>query len=296
MHDPRLGRFFAVDPLAPKYPHNSPYAFSENRLIDGIELEGLEVVSIHIDGRFFINVYELMGVTGSGSYGVMLSKEGVTTFTTVGGGVGVGFTGAGAGVAISYHTVDSPDDLKELGYSIGLTSSFFANMEATLDVANNQPGVTVSIPGLGVGTPYTAVYAEVTYTWLLTNQSYDEFFKGFKAGVLQYVSSLYASPTTQNFIVSRYNATLLELIHQFRVLSNKMESNLIGLNAELEEKNKQLANENLTDNEKKILNNEIQNLQKQIEVIQFNKCEIDEKIQIFKNAIINRSDVKKQNN
>jgi len=42
MHDPRLGRFFAVDPLAAQYPYNSPYAFSENRVIDGIELEGLE--------------------------------------------------------------------------------------------------------------------------------------------------------------------------------------------------------------------------------------------------------------
>lgn len=42
MHDPRIGRFFAVDPLAWKYPHNSPYAFSENRVIDKIELEGLE--------------------------------------------------------------------------------------------------------------------------------------------------------------------------------------------------------------------------------------------------------------
>ncbi len=42
MHDPRIGRFFARDPLAPKYPHNSPYAFSENRVIDAIELEGLE--------------------------------------------------------------------------------------------------------------------------------------------------------------------------------------------------------------------------------------------------------------
>jgi RHS repeat-associated protein len=42
MHDPRLGRFFAVDPLAPKYPHNSPYTFSENRVIDAIELEGAE--------------------------------------------------------------------------------------------------------------------------------------------------------------------------------------------------------------------------------------------------------------
>jgi len=47
MHDPRVGRFFAVDPLASKYPHNSPYAFSENRVIDGLELEGLEVYLIH---------------------------------------------------------------------------------------------------------------------------------------------------------------------------------------------------------------------------------------------------------
>lgn len=45
MHDPRLGRFFSVDPLAPDYPHNSPYAFSENRVIDGVELEGLEFAS-----------------------------------------------------------------------------------------------------------------------------------------------------------------------------------------------------------------------------------------------------------
>ncbi|GIV28861.1 MAG: hypothetical protein KatS3mg027_2675 [Bacteroidia bacterium] len=42
LHDARLGRFFSVDPLADKYPYNSVYAFSENRVIDGVELEGLE--------------------------------------------------------------------------------------------------------------------------------------------------------------------------------------------------------------------------------------------------------------
>lgn len=42
MHDPRIGRFFAIDPLADKYPHNSPYAFSENKVIHMVELEGLE--------------------------------------------------------------------------------------------------------------------------------------------------------------------------------------------------------------------------------------------------------------
>ena len=44
MHDPRIGRFFAVDPLADKYPYNSTYAFSENKVIDAVELEGLEQV------------------------------------------------------------------------------------------------------------------------------------------------------------------------------------------------------------------------------------------------------------
>ena len=31
-----------MDPLESKYVWNSPYAFSENRVIDGVELEGLE--------------------------------------------------------------------------------------------------------------------------------------------------------------------------------------------------------------------------------------------------------------
>ena len=42
MHDPRVGRFFAVDPLFREYPWNSSYAFSENRVLDGIDLEGKE--------------------------------------------------------------------------------------------------------------------------------------------------------------------------------------------------------------------------------------------------------------
>ena len=42
MHDPRVGKFFAVDPLTGKYPYFSPYQFSGNRVIDMVELEGLE--------------------------------------------------------------------------------------------------------------------------------------------------------------------------------------------------------------------------------------------------------------
>jgi muramidase (phage lysozyme) len=43
MHDPRMGRFFNVDPLTKSFPHNSAFAFSENRVIDCGELEGLQI-------------------------------------------------------------------------------------------------------------------------------------------------------------------------------------------------------------------------------------------------------------
>jgi len=59
MSDARLGRFWSVDPLAPEYPHNSPYAFSENRLIDGVELEGLEFSDYKISFRANINIKSL---------------------------------------------------------------------------------------------------------------------------------------------------------------------------------------------------------------------------------------------
>jgi RHS repeat-associated protein len=44
MHDTRIGRFWSVDPLAGKFPWNSPYAFAENSPIGYLEFEGLEKV------------------------------------------------------------------------------------------------------------------------------------------------------------------------------------------------------------------------------------------------------------
>lgn len=52
MHDPRLGRFFAIDPLTNKYPYNSPYAFSENCVINSKELEGAEKVEAYFQVEY----------------------------------------------------------------------------------------------------------------------------------------------------------------------------------------------------------------------------------------------------
>ncbi len=49
MHDPRVGRFFAVDPLEMEYPHYTPYQFSGNKVIHAVELEGLEEWEINTE-------------------------------------------------------------------------------------------------------------------------------------------------------------------------------------------------------------------------------------------------------
>jgi RHS repeat-associated protein len=42
VYDPRLGRFMSVDPITKKYPELTPYQFSSNRPIDGVDEDGLE--------------------------------------------------------------------------------------------------------------------------------------------------------------------------------------------------------------------------------------------------------------
>jgi len=42
-YDAAIGRFVTIDPLADEYTYNSTYAFQENKLGLGIELEGLEL-------------------------------------------------------------------------------------------------------------------------------------------------------------------------------------------------------------------------------------------------------------
>jgi RHS repeat-associated protein len=56
MHDPRLGRFFAVDPLIKEYPHYSSYSFSGNKVIAFRELEGAEEL-IAINGTIGTTIY-----------------------------------------------------------------------------------------------------------------------------------------------------------------------------------------------------------------------------------------------
>lgn len=119
MYDPRLGRFFAVDPLAAKYAYNSPYAFSENRLIDAIELEGLEKVLIFggadlfSDGQVTSTMVELQTAVQTYSDANNLGAT-VTTYNT---------TVSGAVISQAYNDIKSNYKKGEkiilYGYSMG---------------------------------------------------------------------------------------------------------------------------------------------------------------------------------
>ena len=78
VHDPRVGRFFAVDPLASIYPYNSTYAFSENNVIQAVELEGLEkyVVHYYYEGSIAVKLKVLVYAEKEYTYPINWKLEG----------------------------------------------------------------------------------------------------------------------------------------------------------------------------------------------------------------------------
>ncbi|UTW62193.1 hypothetical protein KFE98_19650 [bacterium SCSIO 12741] len=178
IHDPHIGRFLSLDPLAPKYPHNSPYAFSENRVIDGVELEGLEVISVHADGRF--SVFATISV----SAGFVFDMQGnVGVFITPAGGGGlIGGYSAGGGVSF-FPTGNTIYDTEGWGLSALVSGIFGGGLGGSADGAfdteslkhilgieehhdshedNSKLGGTVFIGG---GKEVGGAL-EVTYTWV----------------------------------------------------------------------------------------------------------------------------------
>ena len=70
MHDPRVGRFFAVDPLTSQYPHYTPYSFSGNKVIAFTELEGLEEQDYKESMSENFDVYNILRNTFKRAFGL----------------------------------------------------------------------------------------------------------------------------------------------------------------------------------------------------------------------------------
>jgi hypothetical protein len=171
--DNRIGRFFAIDPLMAKYPHNSPYAFSENRVIDGIELEGLEVhiLSGSIHGVAGIAAPTWFGGAFAGSISLAYDQENndIGVYLTGGPGVGVGFV-ASASVEYGFMINGTLDDVnspsKNINFDGGevLMVGGGVSFSAKENDANGdeQFDATTGHVGLGVGGGF--VGASTTYS------------------------------------------------------------------------------------------------------------------------------------
>ncbi|QDH80578.1 hypothetical protein FKX85_16635 [Echinicola soli] len=175
-HQPDLGRFFNVDPLAEEYYYNSPYAFSENKVTAHVELEGLEAVSIQAEGRGIVPVVGNLSVTGSGAYGMAIGtrrgKEGIHAVRFVSGSLG---PASGIGIAGGIGTyVNSGDleDLSGLGFGVGgflgatPTGLAGGSLELTTTADGTQLGglIPFASPGGAMG---GGIWAEASYTEFL---------------------------------------------------------------------------------------------------------------------------------
>jgi RHS repeat-associated protein len=169
MYDPEVARFNSVDPLREKYPHNSPFAFSENRVVDGVELEGLEVALFHGDAR----VSAL--ATGSVSTGIAVDvNSNFGVFTTF--GIGVGYIGGyslGGGVTF----IDAPhlDKVKGWGFSVlasgvigeGLSVSFNGSVQTSSENWPTFIGASLQgSVGLEAGAAIEGTYTTMAHTSL----------------------------------------------------------------------------------------------------------------------------------
>lgn len=85
MHDPTIGRFVSIDPLAEDYTHNSTYAFAENKVIKYNELEGLEITLNKFDRLGYEDKSWLgKAATFVGNSGISIANGAIDVFNYAG--------------------------------------------------------------------------------------------------------------------------------------------------------------------------------------------------------------------
>ena len=173
MHDVRVGRFFAVDPLAGSFPWNSTYAFSENRVLDAIELEGLESVD-YLYSEKGISLTIITGIALVEERGTAYDDYGTSRYTmktelffdmpTIEEGVGPnlsfgGNLGISGGYAADYSDYSFYGGVQDDGDAISLALKALGGIELAGD--DDGPKFSFSL-GLQVATELQIGNAEST--------------------------------------------------------------------------------------------------------------------------------------
>lgn len=144
--DARLGRFLSVDPISNKFPELTPYQFASNRPIQGIDLEGKEVLLV----TGTLNGFGLIAGGNIGG-GFAIGKEGFAVYSseTISGGVGLELGGT-----VNVTVYPKMHDLNDLnGYAPGFSIAGGEGLitGASVNSSAGKWGGTLSGgPGVGV--------------------------------------------------------------------------------------------------------------------------------------------------
>jgi RHS repeat-associated protein len=265
MHDPRIGRFLSIDPLAADYPHNSPYAFSENRVIDAIELEGAE--KLIIIGNADLGIKQTFSIPNAGllGQGVLTASYSVHTglllFYSAAEGDATGSGFVNPELLLADNTVAGPflnkwtflpSDLKENLFIDGMNYSrneaamtaarYIADGMETAGDAIELGGVAVSMVPLGqpVGGAMIATGAGVSNLGLAVNLSLDviesDYEKAMNRVLINSASLGFGSLTrgiTKAGMKSdkssefMFDATNTTLQGMYKILENKAEDHIL---------------------------------------------------------------------
>ena len=157
MHDTRIGRFWSVDPLAGNFPWNSTYAFAENRVIEGKELEGKEVLLIGKQEDASIVL------SGSGQAGIAITPNGVYGYGS--GSIGLETNiSAATQISITYFpTMPSIKNAEGWGWIGGFTGGELATITANMACSDGFYGWNISF-GIGGGVLPASGSVYATYT------------------------------------------------------------------------------------------------------------------------------------
>ncbi len=171
MYDAQVGWFTCLDPIADQFPHVTPYNYAENKVINCIDLWGLQAVQVSTGARGALPLFGPWGVSANIEFGLILDKNyDLVLYNTVslggscGGALSVGLN------ATLYPTANSYKDLVGLGVDVGVSTPFFLSGQGNVSFSDNGPkgGGTLSY-GFPTFTAGVAAYADVTFTNLLSD-------------------------------------------------------------------------------------------------------------------------------
>jgi RHS repeat-associated protein len=142
IYDPRIGKFLSMDPIASNYPELTPYQFSSNRPIDGIDLDGME----RMDFKDHLNIYGVpMGI---GSYVVDWYTSGLQDMKD--GYVDYAKNEVQNRTDVGYNQ-SVPENVRAIYYSQNKTAANVKTAEGILDFTSKNQNLMLAVMDANLG-------------------------------------------------------------------------------------------------------------------------------------------------